>query len=136
MQRDPGDVTCVASSGALDVYEARTPARPWYQFGRRGAITMRVVDTAGIVRLQRQDAVVRTSSAGVVEEVLRALVTELADFGDAGRTIPDVHLLAGTRVIVLSGLVDDAQMLGLAAVEMREYAPEQPVVIVATRRRG
>jgi len=136
MQCDPGDVSCVASSGGLEVYEARTQARPWYRLGRRDLTPIRVVDSTGVVRLQRQDAVIRRSTAGVVEEVLRALLTELADFGDAGRTIPDVHLLAGTRLIALSGLGDDARMLGLAAVEMRAYAPEHPVVIIATRRRG
>ncbi len=58
----------------------------------------------------------------------------LVDFGDAGRTIPDVYVLVGSRLVNLSGLADEGQMLGLAGVEVRAHAPDQPVVIIATSR--
>ena len=63
-------------------------------------------------------------------------MTTLADFGDAGRTIPDVYVLVGSRLVNLSGLADEGQVLGLATVEMRGRAADQPVVIVATAKEG
>lgn len=136
MQRDAGDVRLVASTGALDVYEAAAQPAPWWQPWRRTHAPLRVVDRAGVVRLQRQGAVVRTSAAGSLEADLRTLVTSLVDFGDAGRTIPDAYLLVGSRLVNLSGLADEGQMLGLATVEVRGHDADRPVVIVATAKEG
>jgi N-methylhydantoinase A len=134
MQCDSAQVRRVASTGALDVFEGVAPAAPWWQPWRRVHAPLRVVDGTGVVRLQRSGAVVRTSTAGALEVDLRALLTTLADYGDAGRTIPDVYLLVAARLVNLSGLADEGQVLGLATVEVRSHTAEQPVVIIATAR--
>ena len=134
MQRDPGDVTLVARTSQLDVFTCGPRAGVWWQPWRREPAQLRVVDRSGVVRLQRQDAVVRTSMAGNLEGDLRVLVAGLVDYGDAGRTIPDACVLVGSRLVNLSGLADEGQMLGLAGVEVRAHAPDQPVVIIATVR--
>ncbi len=76
----------------------------------------------------------RRCTVNDLEGELRALVAGLVDFGDAGRTIPDVYVLVGSRLVNLSGLADEGQMLGLAGVEVRAHAPDQPVVLIATAR--
>ena len=134
MQRAPADVTLVATTGQLDVFTCAARVGAWWQPWRREAGQLRVVDRSGVVRLQRQDAVVRRCTVNDLEGELRALVTSLVDFGDAGRTIPDVYVLVGSRLVNLSGLADEGQMLGLAGVEVRAHAPDQPVVIIATSR--
>ncbi len=135
MQREPRDVRLAASTGMLDVFvsSARRASRwrPW----RRQPAQLRVVDRSGVVRLQRDDAVVHTCVVESLEGELRAQVASLVGFGDAGRTIPDVYLLVASRLVNLSGLADEGQLFGLAAVEMRAHAPEQSVVIIATSRR-
>ncbi len=47
---------------------------------------------------------------------------------------PTSYVLVGSRLVNLSGLADEGQMLGLAGVEVRAHAPDQPVVIIATAR--
>jgi N-methylhydantoinase A/oxoprolinase/acetone carboxylase beta subunit len=134
MQRPPEDVTCVARTTGLDIFTSDARPGVWWQPWRREASQLRVLDRGGVVRLQRQGAVVSTTTVAALDAELRALVTRLADFGDAGRSIPDVYVLVGARLVNLSGLADEGQMLGLAGVEVRAQAPDQPVVIIATAR--
>jgi hypothetical protein len=129
------DVRLVASSGGFDVYVGDAPARVWWAPWRRAVSELRVVDGAGVVRLQRQGAVAQATTAAALEADLRTMLDRLIDFGDAGRTIPDVHLLVGARVVNLAGLADDGQILGLAGVEVRAQPADTPVVIIATARR-
>jgi N-methylhydantoinase A/oxoprolinase/acetone carboxylase beta subunit len=135
MQRELDAVRLVTSTGAFDVFTAEAPGGGWWAPWRRATTSLRVVDGSGVVRLQREDATVRASSAAGLEGDLRTLLVVLADFCDAGRTIPDVHLLVGPRIVNLSGLGDEGQILGLASVEVRAQAPDAPVVIIATARR-
>ena len=134
MQRPVSDVVLTARTSSLDVFACAARAGAWWQPWRGQPAQFRVVDTGGVVRLQRQDAVVQATTVAALETDLRVVVTRLMDFGDAGRTMPDAHLLVGSRLINLSGLADEGQMLGLAGIELRSQAPDQAVVIVATAR--
>lgn len=134
MRRDPDSARVIASTSSLEVFACEPRRAPWWQPWRRERPQIRVVDRGGVVRLQRDDAVVRTCTVATLEGDLRALVGGLVDFGDAGRTIPDVHLLVGGRLVNLTGLADQGQLLGLALVEVRDHAPDHPVVMVLTRR--
>ncbi len=134
MQRDPADVALVATTGQLDVFTCLPRGGAWWQPWRREPSMARVVDRSGVVRLQRRDAVVRTCLAGELDAELRALLAALVDFGDAGRSIPDVYVLVGSRLVNLSGLADEGQVLSLAGVEVRTHAPDQPAVLIATSR--
>jgi N-methylhydantoinase A len=134
MQCDPTEVRLAGRTGSFDVYACTPAPASWWQPWRRHPAQMRVVDRSGVVRLQRQDAMVRTCASGSLEAELRAVVGDLMDFGDAGRTIPDVHLLVGVRVVNLAGLADEGQLLGLAAVEVHGQSPDQDIMIIATRR--
>ncbi|MFN6202239.1 MAG: hypothetical protein ACK496_07130, partial [Acidobacteriota bacterium] len=63
---------------------------------------------------------------------LARVVDRLTDYGDAGRTIPDIFILQGRRILNLSGLVDLAQVVALVEVELRGLDPETPLVVIAS----
>ncbi len=136
MQRVPSELRREADTGALEVFVGDPPAaRSWVRWHHAPSET-RVVDRTGVVRLRRRDARVRVGTVESLEVDLRALIGSLTGYGDAGRTIPDVHLLVGGRIVSLAGLADEGQVLGLAGVEVRAHPPEQVVVILATARRA
>lgn len=124
----------VASTGSFDVFEAAQRESRAFGLWSRARSLLRVVDTNGIVRLQRRDALVRQATVEQCEVALRAVLGDLSEYGDAGREIPDVHVLAGARIISLAGLADEGQVLGLAGAELRGRAADDPVVVIATRR--
>lgn len=145
MRCEPDGVQKVAGTGDLDVFVCERASQTsasasekgwgrWWRRWRQPSSQLRVVDRGGTVRLQRRAATVASCMAGDLETELRALVTALSEYGDAGRAVPDVFLLVGARLVNLSGLADESQVLGLAGVEIRGHAPERPVVIIGTAR--
>jgi hypothetical protein len=58
----------------------------------------------------------------------------LTDFGDAGRALPDVHLLVGARIVNLSGLAELEQAVALAQTELENTRPDEKLVLVAASR--
>lgn len=84
------------------------------------------------MRLQRNNAETTATTVAQVEFELENTINKLTDFGDAGRTLPDVHLLVGARIINLSGLADAAQAIALAKTELENMPPDEKIVIVAS----
>ncbi|HXG84885.1 MAG TPA: hypothetical protein VNI84_12755, partial [Pyrinomonadaceae bacterium] len=60
--------------------------------------------------------------------------TKLTDFGDAGRALPDIHLLVGARIVNLSGLAELEQVLALAETELETSEKDEKIVIIASPR--
>ncbi len=134
MRLEPAAARPVGETSGLFVFEGVREERTFFGFVKHRKKLVRVTDRTGVVVLQRSDATVRsTIVSDTVSEVDR-VVSELTDFGDAGRTLPDLHVLVGTRIIDLSGLADSTQAEALAATELENYAADEAVVIVATRK--
>ncbi len=95
---------------------------------------VRVTDKTGVVLLQRQNAeVIETKVADTIREV-ENIINKLTDFGDAGRSLPDIHLLFGSRIINLSGLAEMEQAIALAKTELENLLDDERVVIIATAK--
>jgi hypothetical protein len=92
---------------------------------------LRVVDRAGVVRLQRGVARVSATTLARLKDELTRAVEALTDYGDAGRQIPDIFILYGARLANFSGLAELEQALALAEVELRSLDPATNLVIVA-----
>ena len=72
----------------------------------------------------------RTTPQAVREDLTQA-VDSLTDYGDAGRTLPDIFLLYGTRLANFSGLATLEQVLTLVEVELGGLDPDCPLGLVA-----
>jgi N-methylhydantoinase A/oxoprolinase/acetone carboxylase beta subunit len=111
---------------------ARTPA---FEVVRVGA-SLVVVDERAVVRLVAPAAVAYATSAERCAACVRAAVEEHTAFGDVGRVLPDLWLLAGARTIELAGLTDAEAALALVADDLAGFAPDAPLVVLAIPRRA
>ena len=93
--------------------------------------SMRVVDSSGIIRLQFKNAAALLGANYSVDSTILQVVEEHAQWGDAGKVIPDVILLAGPRIIDLSGLLSTDQVIALARTELQALPKDAPVVVIA-----
>jgi hypothetical protein len=132
MQVDPEQVRLAGVTAGLYVFVANIEKRSLFGLIKSHRQLLRVTDRTGVVRLQRAHAEVISSSVIHIARDLEQLLTRLTDFGDAGRALPDVHVLVGARLINLSGLADAEQAIKLAGAELEALPPEEPLVIVAT----
>jgi N-methylhydantoinase A len=91
---------------------------------------LRVMDSAGSIRLQIQNGVVSATTADQVENVISAIAEEHSVWGDAGKVIPDMMILAGPKIIDLSGLLNVEHVNTLAKAEMNELPRSTDVVVL------
>lgn len=97
-------------------------------------LAVRVLDKTGVVRLQRGNAEIHKTDVENITRDLENVINKLTDFGDAGRALPDIHLLVGARLVNLSGLAELEQVSALAQTELENLTADEKIVIVASPR--
>lgn len=111
-------------------------ASAWEKFFPKRRQMLRVTDTTGVIRLQRAHAEAFMTTAEQLPRDLEAVINRFTDYGDAGRALPDVQILAGSRIINLAGLADAEQAIALARTELENVPPLEVLVIVAAPTHG
>jgi hypothetical protein len=74
------------------------------------------------------------AAAGNWREETARLLQALTTYDDGGATLPNLYIVAGKRIIDLSGLPNDEQIYGLGGVELSGYQNETPLIIIGTGR--
>lgn len=132
MRVAPADVTLVCASDYFSVYGARRKVHGGLlSLFSATKQALRVLDRDGVVRLQASSGDAVSAAKEGAESAIVALIEAHATWGDAGKTIPSMILLVGAKIIDLSGLLDQEQVISLARAELSSVAPGTTVVIVA-----
>jgi N-methylhydantoinase A/oxoprolinase/acetone carboxylase beta subunit len=132
MHMPASDVRFIAATNNLFVFSGVRIERAMFGLFRKERQSVRVVDRTGVVRLQRNNAEIVSSTVANVAHDLEQTLARLTDYGDAGRALPDAHIAVGARLVNLSGLADAAQAVALAVSELESMPPEEKLVIIAT----
>lgn len=131
MQIEPESVKLAGETSALYIFSAEKQTKTFFCLFKQIQQIVRVTDKTGVVLLQRQNAeVIETIVANTIREI-EDVINKLTDFGDAGRSLPDIHVLYGARIVNLSGLAEIEQAIALAKTELENLPDDQRVVIVA-----
>jgi hypothetical protein len=136
MRVEPESVTLEAECGNYLVFTGVIQTRSFFGLFHSRRRLLRVVDRRGVIRLQRGSSRVSSTTLAQVKNELFLVVEQLTDFGDAGRTIPDIFILYGARIANFSGLADLDQVVALAEVELRSLDPATKLVIIACPKHG
>ncbi|MBF2099355.1 MAG: hydantoinase/oxoprolinase family protein [Gloeomargaritaceae cyanobacterium C42_A2020_066] len=134
LNRPAAAVRCVAETPFFRVYQAEIPQRAWWSWGAAGRPGVRVVDRQGIIRLQLNRGTIWAAPLG---DLLASLETHLEShktYGDGGELYPDTFILAAGRLLDLTGLTTQAQILALARAELETLARETSTVLVLRSR--
>ena len=134
LQTDVSNVKLVGETPALYVFSTETAISTFFGLFKNKQIAVRVTDKTGVIRLQRSNAEVHATTISNILPELETVILNLTDFGDAGRSLPDIHVLVGRRIINLSGLADLEQALALAKTELESLPSDTQVVIVASKK--
>ncbi len=131
MRVEPDKVKIIAENEHFHVYSAPVIGRGLGRMLQAGRTALRVIDRKGVVRLQFQNAAAKVTAARDSERCLSALAEENATYGDAGRIIPNMLLLAGPKIIDLSCVMDMSQVLTLSRVEIESVPQDEDVIAIA-----
>lgn len=116
----------VATIGPLHVFCARRETRGPLGLGRRKQTAVIVVDEQGRVRLQRDNAWISSSTVAAAAQAIESIV----EYGDHGMRIPPTRLVAGGKLVDLSGVPSPAQAIAVIREELRGQAPDSQVVFI------
>ena len=130
---DAAELERVELTPALVAYRRRSRlARP---FGRsQEVVDSRIVDERGVIRLALRDAAIVRTTAGEIENVVRAAVEGATRFGDVGRALPALYLVRRARIAAFDGLTGSDQAAALVLEELEGSDPHEPVAILTTVR--
>ncbi|MDQ3750349.1 MAG: hydantoinase/oxoprolinase family protein [Acidobacteriota bacterium] len=134
MKVDETAVKLAAETSGLYVFTSETQTKTFFGLFENVRQMVRVVDKTGVVRLQRSNAEVHSSVVEKIAFDLEFIITKLTDFGDAGRALPDLPILVGTRIVNLSGLAELEQAIALANTELENLSADESVIIVAASK--
>ncbi len=134
LQIDISNVNLVGETANSYVFSTKTTISTLWGLFKTEKTAVRVTDKTGVIRLQRSDAEIYNTTISNVLTELETIILNLTDFGDAGRSLPDILILVGTRIINLSGLADLEQALALAKTELENRDFTEGVVIVASKK--
>jgi len=125
-------VRLVAATDQMRVFQGQVEERKWRFFKTRRA-PVRAVDREGVIRIQRSDAVVVGASAANGLDTLKRVWEDVTIYNGDSVITPDVFVVAGRRVVDLSGVTALDQALAIGKSELEGLAPETPVALISVQ---
>jgi N-methylhydantoinase A len=96
---------------------------------------IRVIDSEGTIKLQLNDGFVNSVSADKVKSKISEIIEKLTSYGDAGALVPDIYLLASARIVDLTGLIEQSQIITIVNLELSKLSSEEEIVIIASEKK-
>lgn len=129
-----GELFTAASNGMMYAMQYKSVKKKFFGLIKKVAKPTSLVDEEGIIRLQKRDGRVYVCDGTNWENTLLKVTDSMTEYNDGGRTLPNVYLIFGKRIIDLSGLLDEEQMTSLARVELAAVREDDTLIILCSER--
>ena len=123
-------VSTSAKTASFTVYSAELSLKRLLGLITEKKHGFRVIDSGGSIRLQSQNGFATQVSAAGAEAEINKTIEQHSTWGDAGKVIPGILLLAGARIVDLAGLLDSEQVVAVARTELENLPADQPVIVL------
>lgn len=132
MHAHANDVALKAGTEHFCVYGGKVKAGKFFGLLQSEIHPIRVIDRSGNIRLQVRHGDCLVSTPSESGRAINQLVEAHSQWGDAGKVIPSIFLLAGPKLVDLSGLMDASQVTTLSAPEVEKLPADARVVAIAS----
>lgn len=129
-----GELFTAASNGMMYAMQYKSVKKKFFGLIKKVTKPTSLVDEEGIIRLQKRDGRVYVCDGTNWENTLLKVTDSMTEYNDGGRTLPNVYLIFGKRIIDLSGLLDEEQMTSLARVELAAVREDDTLIILCSER--
>ncbi len=135
MKSEKESVSIAGRTSFLYAVTARTTATRFFGLVKEHSQQLRVIDKEGTIRLQIKDCIVQSVQNGAVKGTITAMIESLTTFGDAGALVPNIYLLVSAKVVDLTGLMKESQIMALVDLELSKTLPEDEIVVIASPKK-
>lgn len=134
MRTSPDKCTLIHDTGQLYLVEHKESVRRFFGLIKKQRRHIRVLDRQGVVKLQLQDAQAKIPEAAEVKSHVSEIIEALTVYGDAGALLPELFILAGGKIIDMSGLIEEKQILALADIELQHFPPREKIAVIGAKK--
>lgn len=130
---NPSDIEIAGKNESMiaTIYKSKTKKFGLFNSVKRN---MRLIDNEGVIRLQKNNAQVFNCSKENVESSLKHILDEYTEYNDGGAQLPNIYIIANKKIIDVSGLQNEKQVLTLANVELQSTSNDTKLILVSTNR--
>jgi len=122
----------LVSNPEFDVFIGTLQDSPLLEIFTQKRTILRVIDRTGTIRFQAKNGDAAVTSKGEAENAIAQMANRWARWGDAGKSVPNILLLSGNKILDLSGLADLDQILTLARLELEKFPNDDKIIVIAT----
>ncbi len=128
------ELSVAAENGSM--YAVQYEKKTKKLFGLLSKVThpLRLIDEEGVIRLQKNNAMVRQTTVENWEKELNYILEELTEYNDGGTNLPNIYVILGKRIVDLSGMTSPEQITGLGNVELAGCGKDESLILAATKR--
>ena len=127
-------LSIIGSTGDIYIVQGRSVAKKCWGLLKKEIKALRVIDSEGIIRLQKNSGEAFKINVAHFHEELAQAVEQCTSYFDGAKEVPDVYVFYGKKIIDLSGLVDAAQIVAVAGVEIQGIAEDSLVYALICRK--
>ncbi len=131
LKTTPDQVYIEASNGYYSIISMDTKKKVMFFF-QKNVHSIRLMDPSGVIRLQRQNAFVKTCKGNQWKSTILYLLEEYTETNDGGDALPNIYIAAGSKLIELCSLQSKEQVLTLAEIELNLVNPDAELLFIAT----
>jgi N-methylhydantoinase A/oxoprolinase/acetone carboxylase beta subunit len=125
-------VNLAAATDQVRVFQGEVVERKWRFFTSRRR-PVRAVDREGVIRVQRSDGIVLGATAATGMAQLRRCWEEVTIYNGDSVITPDVFVIAGRRVVDLSGVSALDQAMTISRSELEGLPDDAAIAIIGVQ---
>ncbi len=123
------NLSLLFSSHCFEIYSLLKPYR-FLNFYESPHKPVLVVNTKGVIRFKCKHGLVENVEAGKVIDNLNQLIEKHSSWGDAGKIIPGILLVTNSKIIDLTMLMNQEQLISLATLELKKLNNSDMIIII------
>lgn len=134
MQISEAETVISADIGSFKAISSVVTQKRFFGLIKSTEKPLRLIDDEGVIRLKKRNANVTAAKVSSVRSTILKDFENMTAYNDGGASIPGIYVVVGRKVLDLSGVMEQKQVLSLTEIELKNYSSDEPVIVISVLR--